>query len=171
MSQMSARTLEKMREILMEPDASGPEDMYYMIRGNPNVTVWNPGSVGKEYVKTYGHYHKHDEPETYHVLHGEGIFFMQKMGKKIDEIEEIKVQKAKAGDAIKIPSGWGHFACNIGKTFLVTVDDAPSDAEHNQNDYTPIQKMHGFAYYIVEKDGKPILARNHNYKKVPDVKL
>lgn len=171
MSQMSARNLEKMKEVLMEPDALGPEEMYFMIRGIPNITIWNPGKVGKEYVKTYGHYHKHNEPESYLVLHGEGIFLMQKMGKTDDEVVDIKIQKAKVGDVVDIPIGWGHVACNIGKKFLVTADNAPADAEHNQNDYTAIQRMHGFAYYILEENGKPALVKNPKYKKIPEINI
>ncbi len=171
MSQMSARTLEKMREVLMEPNASGPEEMYFMIRGDPNITIWNPGKVGNEYVKTYGHYHKHNEPETYWVLRGEGIILMQKMGKTSDIVEDIKIQRVKAGDTVHIPRGWGHVACNTGKTSLVTADNAPADAEHNQNDYIPIKEMCGFAYYIVEKNGKPALVKNSRYKKVPELNL
>ena len=155
----------------MDQNASGPEEFYFMIRGGPSITIWNPGKVGDEYVKTYGHCHKHNEPETYWVLHGEGIFLMQKMGEKIDEVEEIKIQKAKAGDVVEVPRGWGHVACNIGKEFLVTADNSPSDAEHSQNDYVPIKNMQGFAYYIVEKEGKPALVINPRYKKVPKAEI
>ena len=33
-------------------------------------------------------------------------------------------------------------------------------------DYTMIQKMHGFAYYVVEKNGVPTLVPNKLYKEV-----
>ena len=54
------RTHEKMKEVLLHPDAVGPEIHYYMIRGGKikkNITVWETGTVGGEYIKTYGHYH------------------------------------------------------------------------------------------------------------------
>jgi hypothetical protein len=33
-------------------------------------------------------------------------------------------------------------------------------------DYEPVKMMQGFAYYIVERDGKPALRRNPKYSEV-----
>ena len=63
----AARTHEKMQEVLMQPEASGPAIHYYMIRGGSNkrnITVWEAGTVGNEYIKTYGHYHLGNLDET-----------------------------------------------------------------------------------------------------------
>jgi len=38
-------------------------------------------------------------------------------------------------------------------------------------DYKPIKKLKGFAYYVVEKKGKPVLVKNSNYKKIPHAKI
>ena len=35
-------------------------------------------------------------------------------------------------------------------------------------DYEAIKKLHGFAYYLVEKDGELKLVKNGNYKQVPE---
>ena len=62
------RSHEKMKEVLMHPEAQGPEIHYYMIRGGKdkkNITVWEVGTVGGEYIKTYGHYHVGTLDETY----------------------------------------------------------------------------------------------------------
>ena len=59
----AARTQEKMKDVLMSPDAQGPAVHYYMIRGGSkkrNITVLETGTVGGEYIKTYGHYHVFD---------------------------------------------------------------------------------------------------------------
>ncbi len=45
------RTHEKMKEVLMEPEAEGPAIHYYMIRGGSektNITIWEKGTVGSE---------------------------------------------------------------------------------------------------------------------------
>ena len=66
----------------MHPDAVGPDVHYYMIRGGSdmrNVTVWEPGTVGGEYIKTYGHYHIGQLDETYWILLGEGVLLQQKL--------------------------------------------------------------------------------------------
>ena len=47
----------------MDPNSPGPEIQYHMIRGGTkqrNITIWEPGKIGGEYIKTYGHYHVGD---------------------------------------------------------------------------------------------------------------
>jgi len=176
----AARTHEKMKEVLMSPDASGPAIHYYMIRGGSekrNITVWEAGTVGGEYVKTYGHYHVDNLPETYWVLAGEGIILLQKLlvesdASHIDRVEDFKAIRVKAGDAVEIPGDYGHLAVNTGKTWLVTADNSPvakagdSASSPLHADYEMIKKMRGFAYYVVEKDGAPSFVPNPLYKEV-----
>lgn len=181
------RPHEKMKEVLMDPNAVGPEIHYYMIRGGTdkkNITVWEAGSVGGEYIKTYGHYHVGDLDETYWVIHGEGIVLLQT--RKIDsnnnpiddEIETFKAIKVKSGDHVFIPSGTGHLVVNTGKTWLVTIDDSPVNFEEvdpvtlpGHADYEPIKKLQGFAYYVVEENGTPKLVKNPKYKITPDAQI
>lgn len=172
MKPYAERAHEKMKEVLMNRDASGPEVHYYMIRGGDmktNITVWESGTIEGEYIKSYGHYHVGDLEETYTILQGEGVIIMQ--GKiKNDSVEEFRAVKVRAGDKIHIPKNTGHLAINIGSTWLVTSDDSPTSlADHA--DYEPFKKMRGAAYYVVEKDGKPALVKNPSYKTVPDISL
>lgn len=181
------RTHEKMKEVLMEPNAPGPEVHYYMIRGGTtktNITVWEVGKVGREYIKTYGHYHVGKLDETYTVLQGEGIVLLQKRrrdqnGNPVDDdIEEFKAIHVIKGDSVFIPSEVGHLVVNIGNTWLVTSDDSPVNFEERDPvslpghaDYEAVKKMRGFAYYVIEQDGKPTLVRNPLYKKVPPAQI
>ena len=67
----AARSHVAMQDVLMDPKADGPAIHYYMIRGSShvgNITVWEPGTVGGEYVKTYGHYHVGKLEEEYEIL-------------------------------------------------------------------------------------------------------
>jgi oxalate decarboxylase/phosphoglucose isomerase-like protein (cupin superfamily) len=181
----AAREHEKMKEVLMNPQGSGPALHYYMIRGGTdkkNITVWETGTIDSEYIKAYGHYHIDDLKETYWIIEGEGILVLQ-MRKKdpagnwIDnEIEWFKAQKVKAGDTIAIPEFAGHLLVNTGKTWLVTSDDSPvyfddNPANPKHADYEPVKKMQGFAYYVVEKDGVPTLVKNNNYTSIPDATI
>lgn len=180
------RTHEKMREVLMDPEASGPAVHYHMIRGsnNQNVTVWEPGKVGDEYIKTYGHYHIGEISETYRILSGEGIAVVQKRAERHDgtpideEIEGIYIVHVKAGDSLYMPSGWGHLVANITDGFLVTIDDSP--VSFNKVDpvslpghasYEEVRRMQGFCYYVVERGGKPALVKNEKYKKIPETEI
>src|SRR3990167_9611420 len=112
----ASRTHEKMKEVLMNPGAPGPAFHYYMIRGGSekrNITIWESGTVGGEYIKTYGHYHVDDLPETYFIVAGEGVALLQKMvGDDPAVIEDFKAIKVKAGDTLDIPIRYGHLVVN-----------------------------------------------------------
>ena len=180
----AAREHEKMKEVLMYPEAEGPEIHYYMIRGGKikkNITVWETGTVGGEYIKTYGHYHVGEIDETYWVLAGEGMVLLQtrkedSSGNPIDEeVESFYVIEVKQGDSVFIPSETGHLAINTGKTWLVTEDDSPVNFEEvdpvslpGHADYEPIKRLKGFAYYVIEENGQPTLVKNPNYKVIPE---
>lgn len=181
------RPHEKMKEVLMNPNVTGPEVHYYMIRGGKdkkNITVWETGIVGGEYIKTYGHYHVGKLDETYWVIYGEGIVLLQvrkndEKGNAIDdEIDTFRAIKVKTGDHIFIPSGTGHLVANVGKTWLVTADDSPVNFEDadpsslpGHADYEPIKKLQGFAYYVVEENNEPKLVKNNKYKVVPPAQI
>lgn len=181
----ATRTNEKMKEVLMNPEAPAPEIHYYMIRGGTdkkNITVWESGTVGGEYIKTYGHYHIIDFKETYSFIEGEGILLLQirakdENGNYIDDkIESFKAIKVKAGDKIEIPSFAGHLVVNTGKTWLVTSDDSPVNLDDSASmpehaDYEAVKKMKGFAYYVVLKDDEPTLVKNKNYSSVPEAMI
>ena len=197
-SPFAERSQKEMRDVLMSPKAEGPKIHYYMIRGGAdkkNITIWESGTVGGEYIKTYGHYHVDNLSETYEILAGEGIVILQKRavgadGKPIDdEIVEFSAIKVKVGDKVFIPSGYGHLAVNTGKSWLVTKDDSPVNfgeknavANPGHADYAPFKKLHGAAYYIVEKKPSAFTAqvggiaefefiKNPRYKKVPPVEF
>ena len=68
----AVRTREEMREVLLDPEADAPAELYYMYRDvcrqqdrellaqhglRYDVTVIRPGLLGREYIKTAGHYH------------------------------------------------------------------------------------------------------------------
>lgn len=186
------RTHEKMKEVLMNPEAQGPDIHYYMIRGGKerkNVTLWQSGTVDGEYIKTYGHYHVGNLDETYWIIFGEGIALLQKRAldqndQPIDDvIEDFKAIKVKAGDEVYMPAGYAHLLVNTGKTYFVTADNSPVEfldsvsqggneaSMPGHADYEAVKKMQGFAYYVVEKDGKPVLVKNPRYKKIPEVSL
>lgn len=182
----AARDHAKMQEVLMAPDAEGPEIHYYMIRGGSdkkNVTIWETGTVGGEFIKTYGHYHVGDLDETYNIVEGQGVVLLQKRkedesGNPIDdELDEFYAIKVVAGDRVFIPSGMGHLVVNTGSTWLVTIDDSPVNFEEvdpvslpGHADYEAVRKVRGFGYYIVSENDEIRAIKNTNYKTLPEVK-
>lgn len=178
----ASRSHEKMSEVLMDPQGKGPAIHYYMIRGGKdqkNITVWEPGTISGEYIKTYGHYHVGNLDETYWILFGEGVALLQKLaldaeGNMIpDVVEDFKAEIVKPGQSIYMPPGYGHLVANIGSTYFATADDSPVNFDEanpvsmpGHADYKLVQKMQGFAYYVVEHEGKPALKKNPRYKEV-----
>jgi glucose-6-phosphate isomerase, archaeal len=187
MNSYAQRSHEKMKEVLMSPELSGPEVHYHMIRGGKdktNITIWEPGMIGDEYIKAYGHYHVGDLEETYTILQGEGIVILQersldKKGNPIDdELKSLRAIRVKADDKVHIPKNVGHLVVNTGDIWLVTSDDSPVDfgdkdpvSMPGHADYEPFKKLHGAGYYVVNKSGKPTLIKNPNYRIVPDTKI
>lgn len=178
----AARTHEKMKEVLMDPNGDGPAIHYHLVRGGTdqkNITVWEPGAISGEYIKTYGHYHIGKLDETYWFVYGQGIALLQKLAVDdngemiVDEVEKFKAVPAIMGEKLFIPSGYGHLVANIGKTYFATVDDSPVNFEDRDPaglpghaDYELVKQMHGFAYYVVEHNGKPALKKNPRYKNI-----
>ncbi len=178
----AARKHEKMQDVLMDPNGEGPAVHYYMIRGGVqqrNTTVWEPGTISREYIKTYGHYHVGSLSETYSIVFGQGVALMQRLavdsdGELIaDQVEEFKAILVKAGDEIFMPEGFGHLLANTGETYFVCIDDSPVDFEDRDPvsfpghaNYELVKKMRGFAYYVIEHEGKPALKKNSNYKSI-----
>ncbi|MBF8249920.1 MAG: hypothetical protein HW400_521 [Candidatus Levybacteria bacterium] len=186
----AARTHEKMQEVLMYPDAIGPSIHYYMIRGDTisgkgkNITVWEAGTVGGEYIKTYGHYHVGKLDETYKFISGEGIALLQvlavdKQGNMINNVvEEFKAIPVKAGDELFIPASCGHLVVNTGQDYLVTSDDSPVNfgdvnpaSMPGHADYELVKQMRGFAFYVIEDNGKPALVKNKLYEEIRKTEL
>jgi glucose-6-phosphate isomerase len=176
-----------MQEVLMDPNATGPQIFYYMVRGGKeqkNVTILEPGTVGGEFIKTYGHYHIGNLDETYYFVQGEGIALLQKLATNQDGslnpriVEEFKVVIVSAGQNLFIPSGYGHLILNTGTEYFVTIDDSPVDFTESDPtslpghaDYQLVKQMRGFAYYVVEQNGKAVLKRNPNYEKIENEEL
>jgi glucose-6-phosphate isomerase len=178
----AVRRHEDMKDVLSNPSVDGPVIHYYMIRGGSdktNITIWECGNVGGEYIKTYGHYHVGNICEVYRIVGGNGIVLLQQRkvdsnGLSIDnKIETFIAIKVKSGDTVHMPPEFGHLVVNIGKTWLVTIDNSPlrstDDAKlPSHANYESVRRMHGFAYYIVDDCGKPKLIKNTNYDIVPE---
>ena len=180
------RTHEEMRDVLMAPDAKGPDIHYYMIRGGnikKNITILESGTIDGEYIKTYGHYHVDGLGETYTVLSGEGVVLLQKRKKKEDgsyldnEIASITAIFVKPGSTVTIPPDAGHLIVNTTEDeWLITTDNSPVALQHEAEaswpshaDYKPLKNLHGFAYYIVKESSGPQFVKNPLYKDVPEI--
>ncbi len=158
----------ELEDVLLEPRAAGVKESYYVIRDvEQSITVLSPGKNGIEFNKTYGHFHKYQGAEIYQCLAGQGILIMQRNDED-GEAKEFKVATLSSGKQVEIPSGYGHCLVNIGKGFLVVLDNA-GDKANKWHNFEPVKEKRGFAYYIVEKKGEIAFDQNPNYKVHPQI--
>ncbi len=183
------RMLKDMREVLYDREFAISADdelpLYYMYRDvsrNENdekkikstklrydITVIPPVKLGKEFVKTLGHYHPPlpcsdvTYAEVYEVLDGSAHYLLQKEVNGI--IEDVVVIEAERGEKVIIPPNYGHVTIN------------PSDRELKMANlvfrefssiYEPIRRKKGAAYFELVDEG---FIRNDNYEKLPDIRF
>jgi glucose-6-phosphate isomerase len=127
-----------------------------------DYTFTNPGRIGGEFIKTYGHYHPEAEknlsfPEIYEILEGKAIFIIQKPRRRLDEIEDLVVVEAREGDKVIIPPNYGHVMINATNKILKSCNWVSREFSSIYNPYTMLR---GAAYYLTE-DG---WTRNPRYK-------
>jgi glucose-6-phosphate isomerase len=175
-----------MLEVLFEPNAFGPEELYYMYRGvcraidstlirqhglRYDVTILRPGTVGSEYIKTAGHYHplkpgtEFTYPEVYEVLYGRAHYLLQT--EPDEEGVEAVLVEASAGDKVLIPPGYGHITVNPGPDWLVMSNWV---AEGFASLYGPIKELGGGAYFALAGNGEEErLVVNPRYRPTPGI--
>lgn len=122
---------------------------------NVGCTIIYPGKIGDEYYFTKGHFHVKEVGEVYIGVSGEGLILMQ------DKEGELFAEEIKPETIVYVPPGLAHRSVNTGKTKLIFLAIYPSDAGH---DYATINRM-GFAKIVVERNGKPTLIDNPNYRR------
>lgn len=187
------RLFEEMIPVLMDKNAipnPAMTEMYYMYRDvhlpehefvirtaglRYDLTVLLPGKLGDEYNKTVGHYHplvpgtNLAYPELYEVIYGHALFLIQKLDETGKEIVDIQAIKAKPGDKVIYPPGYGHIIVNIGDEPVVTSNWVAADFT---SDYQPIKDMKGMAYYVVEDgQGGIKFETNPRYEFTPPIKV
>jgi glucose-6-phosphate isomerase, archaeal len=176
------RSLEQMKEVLLDPDIRVPEELYYMYRDvhlakdaqllktnklRYDVTVIKPDCLGRELMKTAGHYHEGSFGELYEVLEGKAFCLLQKPDPRDYRlIEDVILVESVAGQKIVIPPGYGHILVNPGPGCLVT-SNWVSSAFSSQ--YELYKVARGAAYYLVNSNGKVEFTKNAFYKQLPEM--
>ncbi|MCL5291630.1 MAG: glucose-6-phosphate isomerase [Actinobacteria bacterium] len=163
-------------------ELTGPEDVYFMYRGiarpgdeglfkkhnyRYDITILRPGLVGRERVKTIGHYHPLVSgedvtyPEVYEVLHGRAHYVCQRA--EGHRALEFIIIEANPGDKVVIKPGYGHITINPLEEPLVMSNVT---ADGFSSDYRPFAKMRGAAYYQVA-DGEWELNERYEVEHPP----
>lgn len=181
------RMLYDMDEVLFDREwlrSAENTELYYMYRNlyrnsseheiiskhnlSYDITVIPPRMLGREYVKTAGHYHPHvpgiklSYTEVYQVLEGKATYLLQKQ--EGDRITDVMVYNAEKGDCVLIPPGYGHITINATGETLKMANWVYRDFS---SIYDTIKELSGGAYYLLV-DG---FVRNDHYQHVPPIRF
>lgn len=166
------RYLYDIKEVLYDQEwlKTAPNlELYYMYRGveeknglRYDVTLIPARMLGKEFVKTKGHYHAGSWQEIYIVLEGEALFLMQKGNS--EKIEDVFAVKARKGQSVIIPSFYGHVTINPSNEDLKMANWISADC---QSDYKLFEQKQGTCYYYLNQGW----LKNKNYGQVPELRF
>jgi len=189
---LDTRALAELRPALADPTASGPDPAYFMYRGvadfaaaDPvthrayrwryDVTVFPPGRLVREYLRTLGHYHLPVEggtasyPEVYEVLSGAATFLLQKVDSIFAKPSNVQVLDfivlhAEAGmKALMLPD-YGHWTINATDRPLVVSNWICADCGSY---YESMSLTRGPCYHVVALADGPCYVRNELYVHLP----
>ena len=181
------RRLSDIREVVYDREflkGAADTDIYYMYRDlalsrkdrdlmraeglRYDITVIPPRMLGREYVKTLGHYHPEvagearSYTELYEVLEGEAHYLLQK--EKGGKITDAVLVRAKKGDKIIMPPDYGHITINPGKKELKMSNLVSS---RFSSVYQPYKDKRGGAYFELAGG----FVANPAYGKVPTLRI
>ena len=159
------RRLADMRGMYLEEPEDG-DALVYRVYAIPvpatgsnllcSTTGLEPGSVGREYYMTKGHFHRiRDRAEVYVGLAGEGRLVMA------TEDGRHAVEPIRRGTVGYVPGGWAHRSVNTGQHPLVFFAAYVGDAGH---DYGTIERE-GFPVRVVAGDRGPEIAADPRYRR------
>jgi len=114
-----------------------------------DITIIPPAMLGKEYIKTAGHYHpivaggSVTYPELYEVLEGEALYLLQN-----EDHSDVAVVHASAGDKVLVPPGYGHVTINRSNKILKMANFVARDFSSL---YEPYRAKGGGAYFFTRE--------------------
>ena len=185
---VKSRKLESMKNIWMDQPTYEGGDIYHMyfdvcLPEHRSLLIKNelsfclilipPLLVGKEFIKTVGHYHPpspstaESYPEIYIPLYGTAHFILQKSTPPYEEVTDVVLVEAESGHPFIIPPNYGHISIN---PFEKTLIFAAMLATNFKPNYQPFQKRKGAAYYEILEDETRELIPNKNYQDLPPLR-
>lgn len=114
-----------------------------------DITIIPPGMLGKEYMKTAGHYHplvageSVTYPELYEVLEGEALYLLQNQ-----DLSDVVVVYASAGDKVLVPPDYGHVTINRSNNTLKMANFVARDFSSL---YEPYREKGGGASFFTKE--------------------
>jgi glucose-6-phosphate isomerase len=180
----------EVKDVLCFPDGVKPDEPVYMMdilsqapaeiqtaldrfRLTYSLVIMPPGKIGREFVKTTGHYHPPipgtnlGYPEVYTQLFGNLFLVLQRRsGTNPHKIIDYRIVEMTPGFVITIPPNYAHCLVNATEEPALMAGLYGKDFKA---DYTLTRTRHGLAYYLLNGgNGKPNLLPNLNYPEHPE---
>ncbi len=157
----------------IESASSGAMDLLKHYDLNFTLVFLPPRSIGREYIKTSGHYHPPipgtnlDFPEVYTQFYGEFQLLLQRRATaNLDRLEDCLVVEMTPGLTVTVPPGYGHAMVNTtNKPALMAGLYGRSFKPVPE----PIRNRKGMAYYLLADDGGMRIEPNTNYLDLPEL--
>ncbi len=185
------RFLEEMRVVLQDTSHPVTDDIHYwnfkMSSAGEfssrfqerhltfGLVLLPPGKVGKEFVKTHGHYHSAipgsqiGYPEVYTHFYGTLNLLLQRRRNPEDtQPDDCALFRMIPGQSITIPPGYAHILINPSNQPGLMAGLYSLDSIHN---YAPIKRMAGAAYYVIHLDGQTHYEPNPAYTNLPPLRI
>ena len=181
--ELSERSIQAIRPVLMDSEADGPSILYRMYRNmgvsdtdrrrqaaderlRYDITVLRSGALGDELLKTSGHFHpptpgapQFSFPEAYECIHGTALFLMQKVANASDiyapcgEVHLVDVILAEVRAGERVIMPPNYGHVMINPTDAVTVTSDWVCGDFSSY-YAPYEAHRGAAYYILAAGGQ-----------------
>lgn len=176
------RTLDQVRPMLSDPNATGPDLLYtiYMDICNQDelpalqrqgllygAVVYNKGNVGTERLRSQGHIHSEKAgtglrySEVYEFWTGHGFVYLQR--ECSPEVTRALLVPVGPGDKVVVPLGWVHLTVAAEDEFL---SFGAWCARENKLEYSQLRALGGPAHFVLS-DGS--IVANRRYKSVPQI--
>lgn len=176
------RTLEAIRQNLMDPQSQGPEIVYSIAMDVGNnqdkqamiernllygAVTYAKGTIGKEPVRSQGHIHAVSKScgmstcEVYEIWSGEAYIYMQQTAH--DNPGKCYAVHAKPGDVVIVPPGWAH--ATIVANLQENLTFGAWCVRDFGFDYAEVRAHQGVAWFPVVEGNRIKFIANENYKK------
>ena len=176
------RTLEAIRQNLMDPQSQDPEIVYSIAMDVGNnqdkqamlernllygAVTYAKGTIGKEPVRSQGHIHAVSQScgmstcEVYEIWSGEAYIYMQQTAH--DNPGKCYAVHAKPGDVVIVPPGWAH--ATIVANLQENLTFGAWCVRDFGFDYAEVRAHQGVAWFPVVEGNQIKFIANENYKK------
>lgn len=175
----------RMRDVMRAQEPTPPKTYYFEFEENHSsnngngrdgdiITGVDRGTVAGEFIRT-SDYGLANTNRAIEIKEGQGIVFVQKNATDLngdvipDIVEEFQAIQVEKEQEIIVPPGSFYTLVNTDKNKVLVVRHSglsKKNSPPNNPNSQALRKMRGFAYYLIQYNGKPAFVINTLYNEV-----